>query len=148
MSNPIKRIRWATHRATGAKGERKRQSLMDRLHTRTGSGSSVEKKRESQGKESTDFPAADSSDSASEQLEGGGRTIYFNRPLPPEARDEEGKPLARYSRNKIRTAKYTPLSFIPKNLWFQFHNVANIYFLFIIILGVCSPELDMLHRSY
>lgn len=51
-------------------------------------------------------------------------------------RDEDGRPLATYPRNKIRTAKYTPISFIPKNLWFQFQNVANIYFLFIIIIGV------------
>lgn len=57
-------------------------------------------------------------------------------PLPQTERDEEGQPLAHYARNKIRTAKYTPLSFIPKNLWFQFHNIANVYFLFIIILGV------------
>jgi phospholipid-translocating ATPase len=57
-------------------------------------------------------------------------------PLPQTERDDEGHPLAQYARNKIRTAKYTPLSFIPKNLWFQFHNIANVYFLFIIILGV------------
>jgi phospholipid-translocating ATPase len=64
------------------------------------------------------------------------RRVFFNIPLPDDARDEEGKPLAHFARNKIRTAKYTPLSFFPKNLWFQFHNIANIYFLFIIILGV------------
>jgi phospholipid-translocating ATPase len=28
------------------------------------------------------------------------------------------------------------LSFIPKNLWYQFHNIANVYFLFLIILNV------------
>ena len=71
--------------------------------------------------------------------EGGvGRTIYFNIPLPASDKDEEGHPVVTYPRNKIRTAKYTPLSFIPKNLWFQFHNIANIYFLFIIILCVGS----------
>jgi phospholipid-translocating ATPase len=70
--------------------------------------------------------------------EGGeGRTIYFNMPLPADAKDEEGNPLITYPRNKVRTAKYSALSFVPKNLWFQFHNIANIYFLFIIILSVC-----------
>jgi phospholipid-translocating ATPase len=62
-------------------------------------------------------------------------------PLPQAERDEEGHPLAHYARNKIRTAKYTPLSFIPKNLWLQFHNIANGYFLFIIILGVRTPAM-------
>ncbi|KAK6355385.1 hypothetical protein TWF696_004492 [Orbilia brochopaga] len=75
------------------------------------------------------------------------RNIYVNVPLPEHEADEEGKPLAQYARNKIRTAKYTPLSFVPKNLWLQFHNVANIYFLFITILqifsifGASNPEL-------
>lgn len=66
----------------------------------------------------------------------GPRTILFNTPLPPGAVDEEGLPLKHYRRNKIRTAKYTPLSFIPKNIWYQFHNIANVYFLFLIILAV------------
>ena len=64
------------------------------------------------------------------------RKLYFNLPLPPELKDEEGHPIQQFPRNKIRTAKYTPLSFIPKNLWFQFHNIANIFFLFVVILVV------------
>lgn len=65
------------------------------------------------------------------------RTIVFNRLLPDEFLDPEtGAPATSYPRNKIRTTKYTPLSFIPKNVSNQFlHNVANIYFLFLIILG-------------
>lgn len=66
----------------------------------------------------------------------GPRTVYFNQPLPPDAVDEQGHPLKHYRRNKVRTAKYTPLSFVPKNLWYQFHNIANVYFLFLIILTV------------
>lgn len=66
----------------------------------------------------------------------GPRKIFFNRALPPDALDENGRPNTHYKRNKIRTAKYTPLSFVPKNLWFQFHNIANVYFLFMIILSV------------
>lgn len=76
------------------------------------------------------------------------RTIYFNQPLPESEIDPEtGQPFMEYPRNKIRTTKYTPLNFIPKNLFYQFHNIANIYFLFIVILGafpifgVLSPGL-------
>ncbi len=77
------------------------------------------------------------------------RRIYFNMRLPPEETHDDGTPLHWYPRNKIRTAKYTPLTFIPKNLYFQFHNVANIYFLFIVILQVFSLPicliLDIFH---
>lgn len=67
------------------------------------------------------------------------RSLYFNLPLPPELVDEEtGAPKQTFPRNKIRTAKYTPLSFVVKNLWFQFHNIANIFFLFLVILGVSN----------
>ena len=134
VSNPVKRIRWATHRATGAKAENKRHSLKERLHRRIGSGG---EKRDSLGKEGG-LPgehSPDSSDAGSDEQDPG-RRVYCNVPLPQSERDEEGHPKAHYARNKIRTAKYTPLSFIPKNLWFQFHNIANVYFLFIIILGV------------
>ncbi|KAF2190530.1 phospholipid-translocating P-type ATPase [Zopfia rhizophila CBS 207.26] len=134
VTNPVKRIRWATHRAKGPKADHKRQSLKDRLHRRIGSG---EKKRDSLGKEGGALENGDtaSSDAGSEEQDSG-RRVYFNIPLPPQERDEEGHPKANYARNKIRTAKYTPLSFVPKNLWFQFHNVANVYFFFIIILGI------------
>lgn len=68
------------------------------------------------------------------------RKIYFNIPLPDEAKDEEGHPRVDFGRNKVRTAKYTPLTFLPKNLYLQFHNIANVYFFFIIILSVSHPE--------
>lgn len=132
-SHPQKRIRWATHRATGLKAQNKRESLKARLHRRIGSG----EKRDSMGKE-TAPPGemfSESSDAGSDEPDNG-RRVYFNVPLPQTERDDEGHPIATYARNKIRTAKYTPLSFVPKNLWFQFHNIANVYFLFIIILGV------------
>lgn len=138
VSHPTKRIRWATHRATGTKAENKRLSLKERLHRRVGSNS--EKKRDSLGKETAPSENGENVDLASSEADSddqdGGRTVYFNVPLPDNEKDEEGHPLHHYARNKIRTAKYTPLSFIPKNLWWQFHNVANMYFLFIIILGV------------
>ena len=63
------------------------------------------------------------------------RTVYYNLPLPEDKLDEDGLPEIVYPRNKIRTTKYTPLTFFPKNILFQFHNVANIYFLIMLILG-------------
>ena len=37
--------------------------------------------------------------------------------------------------NKIRTTRYNPLTFLPKNLFEQFHRVANIYFAILIALN-------------
>nr|XP_032832787.1 probable phospholipid-transporting ATPase VD [Petromyzon marinus] len=37
--------------------------------------------------------------------------------------------------NEIRTTKYTLLSFLPKNLFEQFHRFANVYFLFLVVLN-------------
>ncbi|CDQ56102.1 unnamed protein product [Oncorhynchus mykiss] len=37
--------------------------------------------------------------------------------------------------NGIRTTKYSLLSFIPMNLFQQFHRVANLYFLFLVMLN-------------
>ncbi|KAL9108896.1 MAG: hypothetical protein Q9227_006427 [Pyrenula ochraceoflavens] len=139
VSKPVKRMRWATQRATGTSGLRKRMSIVKRFHMRH---SSTEEKRKSAGSDPT------ASDSSSQEDKNEGRTIYFNLPLPEEAKDEEGHIKQAYARNKIRTAKYTPLSFLPKNLWLQFHNIANIYFLFIAILcifsifGVSNPGLN------
>ena len=41
----------------------------------------------------------------------------------------------KHKNNKIKTTKYTVFSFLPKNLFEQFHRFANIYFLFIVILN-------------
>ncbi|XP_065553846.1 phospholipid-transporting ATPase VD isoform X4 [Lathamus discolor] len=40
-----------------------------------------------------------------------------------------------YMSNKIRTTKYTLLNFLPRNLFEQFHRVANLYFLFLVVLN-------------
>lgn len=77
------------------------------------------------------------------------RTIVFNRKLPADFVDEQtGNPILNYPRNKIRTAKYTALTFLPKTLSNSFRtDIANNYFLFLIILGcfaifgVTSPVL-------
>ena len=154
VSNPIKRIRWATQRVTGASGQKKRHSIIDRLHNKK--SNSNEKKRES-GQSADTTPLEGIQEEADESTEtnepeDGRRRIFFNIPLPDDAKDEEGHPKAHFARNKIRTAKYTPLSFVPKNLWFQFHNIANVYFLFVIVLAVrlCitlfgGPLLKLLH---
>ncbi|CAO1598872.1 phospholipid transporting ATPase [Xanthoria calcicola] len=135
VSNPTKRIRWATQRVTGSKERHVRQSILDRFqHRKT---TSSEKKRQSGDTSHLDGITEEPEESeAGDGHESSRRRIYFNIPLPDTAKDEHGHPITHYERNKIRTAKYTPLSFVPKNLWFQFHNVANIYFLFVILLGI------------
>ncbi|KAI0019903.1 phospholipid-translocating P-type ATPase [Xylariomycetidae sp. FL0641] len=146
------RARWATRKLTVKSSGLKRLSLAGKTNTHKSSGSN-EKKRESgstsrsNGSSSTNQTNNPDDNAAPEQNaesnddntiieddEDEGRVVFFNQPLPDEFKDEEGNPARTYARNKIRTAKYTPLSFVPKNLWFQFHNIANIFFLFMVIL--------------
>jgi phospholipid-translocating ATPase len=97
--------------------------------------------RDEKRKSATPSTPAASTNGDDSQQSGPNRTIYFNAPIPETERDEDGHPIHTYPRNKIRTAKYTALTFVPKNIWLQFHNIANIYFLFVIILNVCAtPE--------
>jgi phospholipid-translocating ATPase len=131
-TNPMKRMRWATQRMPGRKGSQKRKSIFKRHAARMSAGSASNDPAVVEHNEQRAEEIAND-----EAIEGQApRTIYFNQDLPKEARDEEGRPLQNFKRNKIRTAKYTPLSFVPKNLWFQLHNIANVYFIFIVILGV------------
>jgi phospholipid-translocating ATPase len=133
-----KRTRWATQRLKGKHGGRKRISIIDRLHK----GQQNEKKHESAGTQSTlsglepDHDGMEEAGAEEDEDGIGPRSVFVNMPLPAEFVDETGNPTTSYNRNKIRTAKYTPLSFVPKNLFYQFHNIANIYFLFLIILSV------------
>ncbi|TVY41778.1 Phospholipid-transporting ATPase [Lachnellula subtilissima] len=137
---PTKRLRWATQYMKGTSATLRRVSIMNRLHHR-GSHRS-ERKRDSRepgsmganinnvhgiANENAD-PTADSDEER--------RQVHFNIPLPPDALDDNGYPKISYGSNKIRTAKYTPLSFLPKNLWFQFHSIANVYFFILIILTI------------
>lgn len=50
------------------------------------------------------------------------------------------------SNNRVTTTKYTFLSFLPKNLAYQFSNIANIYFLGLILLQTV-PELKIVDVS-
>ncbi|KAJ7100830.1 hypothetical protein B0H15DRAFT_462680 [Mycena belliarum] len=70
--------------------------------------------------------------------EGRRRNIYVNTPLPRGEVDSGGDPFVRYPRNKVRTTKYTLLTFVPKNLYEQFRRVANLFFLTIAILQLFS----------
>uniref|UniRef100_A0A8C3RL33 Phospholipid-transporting ATPase n=1 Tax=Chelydra serpentina TaxID=8475 RepID=A0A8C3RL33_CHESE len=61
------------------------------------------------------------------------RTVRSNLLLPgPEAEKPQRSPLAN---NCLKTTKYTALSFLPKNLFEQFHRLANVYFVFIALLN-------------
>ena len=135
FSKPTKRIRWATQRAPAHKGDRIRHSVVDRFHRRKAS----EDRKAAGTLDNGEFAKTEADTSVSDQGQAEdkiGRRVFFNLPLPDDVKDENGKPLQQFHRNKIRTAKYTPLTFLPKNLWIQFHNVANVYFLFIVILSV------------
>ncbi|KAJ7793142.1 hypothetical protein B0H14DRAFT_3889495, partial [Mycena olivaceomarginata] len=66
--------------------------------------------------------------------EGKRRNVYVNTPLPRGELDSSGDPLVRYPRNKVRTTKYTILTFIPRNLWEQFRRIANLFFLTLVVL--------------
>lgn len=134
QSQPLNRMRWATVRKPGRKGTNKRRSIFNRNAARL---SGLSGKRDSGATDPVDVKGDEvANDKAAEGQTH--RTVYVNRTLPAEARDDQGSPLQTFKRNKIRTAKYTPISFVPKNLWFQLHNIANVYFIFIVILGVST----------
>ena len=46
--------------------------------------------------------------------------------------DHKNKPL--FIKNVVHTTKYNPLTFLPKNLFFQFSRIANFYFLIVVCL--------------
>ncbi|XP_030646946.1 probable phospholipid-transporting ATPase VA [Chanos chanos] len=61
------------------------------------------------------------------------RTVHANI-LYDHAKGDDN-PNRHYANNKIKTTKYTLLSFLPKNLFEQFHRFANVYFVFIALLN-------------
>ncbi|XP_004524683.1 probable phospholipid-transporting ATPase VB isoform X3 [Ceratitis capitata] len=62
------------------------------------------------------------------------RIVVPNHTVPPKT-PKRDHPNGDFVGNKIRTTKYTLLSFVPKNLLEQFHRVANLYFIFIVLLN-------------
>ncbi|XP_077235972.1 phospholipid-transporting ATPase 1-like [Tasmannia lanceolata] len=67
------------------------------------------------------------------------RLIYIN---DPEKTNEKFE----FAGNSIRTAKYSVITFLPRNLFEQFHRVAYIYFLVIAILNQL-PQLAVFGRG-
>lgn len=72
--------------------------------------------------------------------------FWKKKPLQPDSktrrvlpnhiqRSEREPPPNNYPNNQIRTTKYTPFSFLPKNLFEQFHRFANLYFISIVLLN-------------
>ncbi|TFK47398.1 phospholipid-translocating P-type ATPase [Heliocybe sulcata] len=97
-------------------------------------------------------PSTASSDTApaSSVVPGERRNVYVNQPLSAMEVDHHGEPVKVYVRNKVRTSKYTIITFIPKNLYEQFRRVANLYFLALVVMqifpifGAASPQISML----
>ncbi|KAG5676651.1 hypothetical protein PVAND_006470 [Polypedilum vanderplanki] len=75
----------------------------------------------------------------------GFRNVVPNHIVPAKTQKRD-HPNGKYMGNKIRTTKYTMLTFLPKNLLEQFHRVANIYFVFIQILN-WVPELTVFGKE-
>ncbi|KAK3825379.1 MAG: hypothetical protein J3Q66DRAFT_278169 [Benniella sp.] len=62
------------------------------------------------------------------------RRVFVNVPPSSQYLDKSGAPKFSFGSNRIKTAKYTTLSFLPKNLFEQFRRVANMFFLFMAII--------------
>ncbi|XP_062516349.1 phospholipid-transporting ATPase ID-like isoform X2 [Corticium candelabrum] len=71
-----------------------------------------------------------------DELGGNERVVIANDPSQPEGND--------YAGNRIVTSKYNILTFLPKNLFEQFQRVANVYFLFLLILQLV-PQISSLN---
>lgn len=67
------------------------------------------------------------------------RFIYINDPTKTNERFE-------FAGNSIRTSKYSVITFLPRNLFEQFHRVAYVYFLIIAILNQL-PQLAVFGRG-
>ncbi|EFW99129.1 phospholipid-translocating p-type ATPase-like protein [Grosmannia clavigera kw1407] len=141
-ASKTKRSRWATRKMTIKSSNKKRMSIIGRANNkstahdkRISAGSGTLRHDDDDGEADDDDDAPDAPDD--QEHDGPGpRNLYFNIPLPEDQKDEDGLPVQSYARNKIRTAKYTPLSFVPKNLYWQFQAIANMFFLFLVILTI------------
>lgn len=76
------------------------------------------------------------------------RMIVSN--LPFESNMWKENPNRYYDSNKIKTTKYTILSFIPKNIFEQFHRFANVYFVaiaslnFVPVVNAFQPAVSLI----
>jgi phospholipid-translocating ATPase len=108
---------------TEQKAERRKKRRRKGLFGRS---SNFEKKRPQTANSSDGQPST--------EVPGVRRNVYVNYPLSHSELDQNGEPIARYERNKVRTSKYTIITFIPKNLFEQFRRAANIFFLVLVIV--------------
>ncbi|XP_071540026.1 phospholipid-transporting ATPase IF-like [Panulirus ornatus] len=71
------------------------------------------------------------------------RRVLVNRQQPEDL--DQPVYVPRYQRNRIKTSKYSVISFVPKNLFEQFRRIANLYFLCVAIiqLSIESPVSPM-----
>ncbi|XP_076206227.1 phospholipid-transporting ATPase VB isoform X1 [Aptenodytes patagonicus] len=76
------------------------------------------------------------------------RVIISN--LPFGSKKWKENPNRHYDSNKIKTTKYTILTFLPKNIYEQFHRFANIYFVviallnFVPVVNAFQPEVSVI----
>ncbi len=76
------------------------------------------------------------------------RTVVSN--LPFEDLKKREQPNRRYEGNAIKTNKYRLWSFIPMNLFEQFHRMANVYFVglailnFVPVVNAFQPEVALI----
>ncbi|PKU66449.1 Phospholipid-transporting ATPase 1 [Dendrobium catenatum] len=88
-----------------------------------------------------------SSQKLSELNESNARFVYINDPTRSNSPHQ-------HPSNSIHTTKYSPLTFLPKNLFEQFHRIAYIYFFILICinqipqLGVLSPAASILPLAF
>uniref|UniRef100_A0A8C3KWK4 Phospholipid-transporting ATPase n=1 Tax=Calidris pygmaea TaxID=425635 RepID=A0A8C3KWK4_9CHAR len=87
---------------------------------------------------STEGGEGSSSSNSSNKCYQSSKTLGKHRIVIPclgHFKEEYEKVSKLYMNNKIRTTKYTLLNFLPRNLFEQFHRVANLYFLFLVVLN-------------
>ncbi|KAJ1561272.1 hypothetical protein HK405_004417 [Cladochytrium tenue] len=66
--------------------------------------------------------------------------VLVNSSRPPGSPEPSGEQLRVLSEcNRIRTSKYTVVSFLPKNLFEQFRSIANFYFLSLVVIQIFPP---------
>ncbi|CAF0838805.1 unnamed protein product [Rotaria sp. Silwood1] len=60
-----------------------------------------------------------------------------------QVNDQENNALRHFAGNEVSTSKYNLITFLPKNLFEQFHRLANAYFLFLLCLQLI-PQISSL----
>ncbi|KAI8906959.1 hypothetical protein EDD86DRAFT_210177 [Gorgonomyces haynaldii] len=86
--------------------------------------------RRQQLKEDVSTPLVDAQGKPIEQPR---RRIFLNT-TPTGAYIKNQKPTQKFTSNKVRTSKYTFVTFLPRNIFEQFRGIANFYFLSLVVL--------------